>query len=90
MTDVVITAAKRTPVGAFLGAFAATPAHELGRVAIVAGVRQLVHEDTDAERTSQTVGEYEADIERGRLNIKSPLARALIGKTGGASGPCST
>jgi len=32
MTDVVITAAKRTPVGSFLGAFATTPAHELGRV----------------------------------------------------------
>ena len=34
MTDVVITAAKRTPVGSFLGAYAATPAHELGRIAI--------------------------------------------------------
>jgi acetyl-CoA C-acetyltransferase len=40
MTDVVITAAKRTPVGAFLGAFAATPAHELGRVAIEAALDQ--------------------------------------------------
>ncbi len=40
MTDVVITAAKRTPVGSFLGAFAATPAHELGRVAIVAALEQ--------------------------------------------------
>jgi acetyl-CoA C-acetyltransferase len=40
MTDVVITAAKRTPVGAFLGAFAATPAHELGRTAIVAALAQ--------------------------------------------------
>ncbi len=40
MTDVVITAAKRTPVGAFLGAFAATPAHELGRVAIEAALEQ--------------------------------------------------
>jgi acetyl-CoA C-acetyltransferase len=40
MTDVVITAAKRTPVGAFLGAFAATPAHELGRVAIMAALEQ--------------------------------------------------
>ena len=40
MTDVVITAAKRTPVGAFLGAFAATPAHELGRTAIVAALEQ--------------------------------------------------
>ena len=40
MTDVVITAAKRTPVGAFLGAFANTPAHELGRVAIEAALAQ--------------------------------------------------
>ena len=40
MTDVVITAAKRTPVGAFLGAFAGTPAHELGRTAIVAALAQ--------------------------------------------------
>src|SRR3546814_19566472 len=38
MTDIVITAAKRTPVGSFLGAFAATPAHELGRVAIEAAM----------------------------------------------------
>lgn len=40
MTDVVITAAKRTPVGSFLGAFAGTPAHELGRVAIEAALAQ--------------------------------------------------
>jgi acetyl-CoA C-acetyltransferase len=40
MTDVVIIAAKRTPVGAFLGSFAATPAHELGRVAIEAALDQ--------------------------------------------------
>lgn len=40
MTDIVITAAKRTPVGSFLGAFASTPAHELGRVAIEAALAQ--------------------------------------------------
>ena len=40
MTDVVITAAKRTPVGSFLGAFGTTPAHELGRVAIEAALAQ--------------------------------------------------
>jgi transcription elongation factor GreA len=45
----------------------------------------LVDEDTDEERTYQIVGEYEADIENGRLNMKSPLARALIGKTVGDS-----
>ena len=40
MTDIVITAAKRTPVGSFLGAFATTPAHELGRIAIQAALAQ--------------------------------------------------
>ncbi|PCD02577.1 acetyl-CoA C-acyltransferase [Sphingomonas spermidinifaciens] len=40
MTEIVIAAAKRTPVGSFLGAFAATPAHELGRVAIEAALDQ--------------------------------------------------
>ena len=39
-SDIVITAAKRTPVGSFLGAFANTPAHELGRVAIEAAMAQ--------------------------------------------------
>ena len=39
-TDVVITAAKRTPVGSFLGAFANVPAHELGRTAIEAALAQ--------------------------------------------------
>ena len=41
---------------------------------------ELVDEDTDEEKTYLIVGEYEADIENGKLNIKSPLARALIGK----------
>ncbi len=40
MTDIVITAAKRTPVGSFMGAFGATPAHELGRIAIEAALAQ--------------------------------------------------
>ncbi|TCP22022.1 transcription elongation factor GreA [Rhodovulum adriaticum] len=45
----------------------------------------LVDEDTDEEKTYQIVGEAEADIEKGLLNIKSPLARALIGKEEGDS-----
>jgi transcription elongation factor GreA len=45
----------------------------------------LVDEDTDEERTYQIVGEAEADIERGLLNMRSPLARALIGKDVGDS-----
>jgi len=38
MTNVVIAAAARTPVGAFSGAFAAVPAHELGIAAITAAL----------------------------------------------------
>ncbi len=45
----------------------------------------LADEETNEEKTYQLVGEPEADIERGRLNIKSPLARALIGKDAGDS-----
>lgn len=45
----------------------------------------IVDEDTDEEKTYQIVGEHEADIERSLLNIKSPLARALIGKDEGDS-----
>ncbi|WP_168192281.1 transcription elongation factor GreA [Pararhodobacter marinus] len=45
----------------------------------------IVDEDTDEEKTYQIVGEAEADIENNLLNIKSPLARALIGKEEGDS-----
>jgi transcription elongation factor GreA len=45
----------------------------------------LIDEDTDAEKTWQIVGEHEANIEKGLLNIKSPIARALIGKDEGDS-----
>lgn len=46
---------------------------------------ELVDEDTDIEKTYQIVGEPEADIEANLLNLKSPLARALIGKEEGDS-----
>lgn len=45
----------------------------------------LLDEDSEEERTYQLVGEQEADLEHGRLNVKSPLARALIGKEEGDS-----
>ena len=37
-TDIVIAGAARTPIGAFNGAFAATPAHDLGTIAITAAM----------------------------------------------------
>lgn len=60
------------------------PSRLSGSVKFGAHVR-LIDEDTEEERRYQIVGEAEADIERGLLNIRSPLARALIGKDEGDS-----
>jgi transcription elongation factor GreA len=46
---------------------------------------KLIDEDTELEVTYKFVGEFEADLEKNLLNIKSPLARALIGKDIGDS-----
>ncbi len=43
----------------------------------------LIDLDNDEEHTYQIVGVDEADVKQGRISILSPLARALIGKTGG-------
>ena len=40
----------------------------------------VVDEDTDKESTYQIVGDYEADIEKNKISVSSPLAKALIGK----------
>jgi len=45
----------------------------------------IADEDTDAKKTFQIVGEPEANIEKGLLNLNSPIARALIGKEEGDS-----
>ena len=45
----------------------------------------LADEESGDEKTYQIVGETEADIENNLLNIRSPLARALIGKDEGDS-----
>ena len=45
----------------------------------------IVDEETDEEKTWQIVGEHEANIEKGLLNVRSPIARALIGKDEGDS-----
>src|SRR5512146_2461056 len=50
--DIVIASAARTPVGAFNGAFANLPAHELGRTAIQAA---LARAGVEKERISEVI-----------------------------------
>ena len=45
----------------------------------------LADENTDEETKFQIVGTHEAEVEKGRLSIISPTARALIGKSLGDS-----
>lgn len=56
-----------------------TELHADGRVVFGATVT-LEDEDTGDKVTYQIVGEDEADIKLGLVNINSPIARALIGK----------
>ena len=46
---------------------------------------ELEDEESGTKATYQIVGEDEADIKFGRVNINSPIARALIGKDEGDS-----
>ena len=55
-----------------------------GRVVFGATV-DLEDEDSGAAVTYQIVGEDEADLKKGLINISSPIARALIGKEQGDS-----
>src|SRR5215467_12522569 len=50
--DIVIVSAARTPVGAFNGAFANLPAHELGKVAIKAALERA---GVEAPRVSEVI-----------------------------------
>ena len=49
VADIVIASAKRTAVGSFNGAFAATPAHQLGAIAITAALEQANIDPADVD-----------------------------------------
>lgn len=59
--------------------FAGTKTVRFGATVLVAD------ENTDEEKKFQIVGEYESDIDSGRVSLGSPIARALIGKAQGDS-----
>jgi transcription elongation factor GreA len=61
------------------------PASLSGTVVKFGATVLIVCEDTDVEETYMIVGEYEANAEKKRISLTTPIARALIGKAIGDS-----
>ena len=82
MSSIVITAAKRTPVGSFLGAFTNTPAHELGRIAILAALEQagLSPDEVDEVIFGQvlTAGQGQNPTRQAAVNAGIPKERTAL------------
>jgi acetyl-CoA C-acetyltransferase len=83
MTGIVITAAKRTAVGSFLGAFGTTPAHELGRVAIEAALAQagVAAEEVNEVILGQvlTAAQGQNPARQAAVNAGIPVDRTAFG-----------
>lgn len=43
----------------------------------------LLDEETEEKAAYQIVGEFEADVKKGKISVSSPIARAIIGKRKG-------
>ncbi|MDF0541593.1 acetyl-CoA C-acetyltransferase [Sphingobium sp. H39-3-25] len=83
MTDIVITAAKRTAVGSFMGAFGSTPAHELGRTAILAALAQAGVEPGEVDEVILgqvlSAGQGQNPARQAAVNAGIPVERTAIG-----------
>jgi acetyl-CoA C-acetyltransferase len=83
MTDIVITAAKRTAVGSFLGAFGTTPAHDLGKVAIQAALAQAGIEAAEVDEVILgqvlTAGQGQNPARQASVNAGIPVERTAFG-----------
>ena len=83
MESIVITAARRTPVGSFNGAFAATPAHELGRTAIVAALADAGVAPAEVSEVIMgqilSAGQGQNPARQAAVNAGIPVERTAIG-----------
>jgi acetyl-CoA C-acetyltransferase len=83
LSDIVITAAKRTAVGSFMGAFGSTPAHELGRQAIIAALAQagVAPDEVDEVILGQvlTAAQGQNPARQAAVNAGIPVERTAIG-----------
>ncbi|SIN74510.1 acetyl-CoA C-acetyltransferase [Vannielia litorea] len=80
MTNVVIASAARTPVGSFLGAFANTPAHDLGKAVLEAIVARAGIDKADVSETILgqvlTAGQGQNPARQAHINAGLPIESA--------------
>jgi acetyl-CoA C-acetyltransferase len=86
MTNVVIVSAARTAVGSFNGAFAATPAHELGAAVIEEVVARA---GIDKAEVSETILGQVLTAGQGQNPARQAAIRAGLPKESSAWGPVS-
>ncbi len=83
MDDIVIVAAARTPVGSFNGAFANTPAHVLGEIALKAAIKRanLSPDDIDEVILGQvlTAGAGQNPARQAARNAGIPDSKTAFG-----------
>jgi transcription elongation factor GreA len=64
---------------------------ELGGDTVKFGATVTIEDADSGEASTYTiVGEHEADVKQGRISVGAPVARALIGKSGGDEGNVHT
>ena len=82
--DVVIVSAVRTPVGSFNGAFATTPAHDLGAIAIKAALERA---GVEGGRVSEVImGQILTAEQRQHVGALTCIEATLCSRFGGATG----
>ena len=83
MTNVVIAAAARTPVGSFNGSFASTPAHDLGATVLEALVERAGVDKADVSETILgqvlSAGQGQNPARQAHINAGLPEASAAWG-----------
>ncbi|MGR3796060.1 acetyl-CoA C-acetyltransferase [Vannielia sp. SX4] len=83
MTNVVIASAARTPVGSFLGSFANTPAHDLGKAVLEAIVERAGVDKADVSETILgqvlTAGQGQNPARQAHINAGLPIESAAWG-----------
>jgi acetyl-CoA C-acetyltransferase len=79
MVDIVITGAKRTPVGSFLGSYATLPAHELGAIAIKAALEQAGVDPSEVEEVllGQVLGAAQGQNPARQAAMKAGLPKEV-------------